>query len=296
MTLLGRKWRGGWRLAGNLISGVRDDGPFFGYRDALRWHVTPLLNQIRHYAGAPLRSAPVDVRLHGNFPVWLRTLTSDYAAYRQIFREREYANVENLEDVEFVLDCGANVGLASIYFLRRFPRARVLAVEPDPENFAMCRRNLAPYGERAMVLQAGVWSHSTRLAVLQSRFGAAEKWGVQVRPFRSDDPAEAAVDAYDIPALMEYAGVRKVDLLKLDIERSELEVFSSSQDQWLPAVRHLVIELHGEDCERAFFPALEPYDYRLSHRGDLTYCLDLKPRSPGFSARDAAAGRQLRTG
>lgn len=280
----------------NLISGVRNDGPFFGHTDAFRWHTTPLLNQVRYYLGARPLSKPIDVRLHGTFPVWLRPLTSDYSAYRQIFREREYANVDEAEQVEFVLDCGANVGLASIYFLQRFPRARVLAVEPDPENVAMCRRNLAPYGERAMVLQAGVWSHSTRLAVLQSPFGAAEKWGVRVRPFSIGDPAETSVDAYDIPALMAHAGVQKVDVLKIDIERSELEVFSSTHERWLPSVRNLVIELHGEDCARAFFRALEHYEYRLSHRGDLTYCLDLKPRSTGFAERDIAATRQLRMG
>jgi hypothetical protein len=135
-----------------------------------------------------------------------------------------------------------------------------------------------------MLLQAGVWSHRTRLAVVPSQFGASEKWGVQVRPFRGGDPADTAVDAYDIPALMEYAGIRKVDVLKLDIERSEMEVFSAGTERWLPSVRNLVIELHGEDCERAFFPAMEQYEYRLAHRGDLTYCLDLKERAAVISA------------
>jgi FkbM family methyltransferase len=277
--LLGRKWRGGRRLVRNLISGVRDDAPFFGYAGALRWHSTPLLNQVRYYLGARPRSKPIGVRLNGAFQVWLRPLTSDYAAYRQIFREREYANVDGAEHVEFILDCGANVGLASIYFLNRFPQARVLAVEPDPENVAMCRRNLAPYGARATILQAGVWSHRTRLTVLSPQFGAGEKWGVQVRPFRSGDPEASTVDAYDIPALLAYAGMPRVDLLKIDIERSELEVFSSAHDQWLPCVRNLVIELHGEDCAQAFFPAMEHFEYRLSHRGDLTYCLDLREKS-----------------
>jgi FkbM family methyltransferase len=283
MTLLRRKWRGGWRLIRNLISGVRDDGPFFGYAGAFRWHATTVLNQVRYYLGARPRLMPIGMRLNGAFRIWLRPGTSDYAAYRQIFREREYADVDGAEQgagqVEFILDCGANIGLASIYFLHRFPRARVLAVEPDPENIEMCRRNLAPYGSRATVLQGGVWSNSTRLTVLPSRFGAGEKWGVQVRPFHSGDPEDSAVDAYDIPALMAYAGTRKVDLLKIDIERSELEVFSSAHERWLPSVRNLVIELHGEDCEQVFFPAMKHYEYRLSHRGDLTYCLDLKEKS-----------------
>jgi hypothetical protein len=103
---------------------------------------------------------------------------------------------------------------------------------------------------------------------------------MQVRRFQRGDPEEATVDAFDVPSLMAYGEIDQVDILKLDIERSELTLFSSSPDLWLPRVRNLVIELHDEECSRAYFSALERYDYRLSSRGDLTYCLDLRELSP----------------
>jgi hypothetical protein len=82
-------------------------------------------------------------------------------------------------------------------------------------------------------------------------------------------------------ALTAYAGVQGMEVLKIDIGRSERD------ERWLPGVRSLVIELH---CTRAFFPAMEHYEYRLSHRGDLTYCLDLKERSSGLYPRTLRTG------
>jgi len=290
MNVLRQKTNGFRKLLSLSYSGICQDAPFFGRRKAIHWHALTVHNQLRHYLRLPPIGDPIKIHLSGcEHPVWLRPRTTDYQAYQQIFIEQEYAGVrETTVDVNFILDCGANAGLASVYFLNCFPRARVLAIEPDSENVAICRRNLAPYGDRATVLQGGVWNDRSRLAVVPSEFGGGgNKWGIQVRPFHPGDAERDAVEAFDIPSLLAHAGADYVDLLKIDIERSELPVFSSSTDRWLPRVRNLVIELHGDDCSKAFFSALEHYEYRLSHRGDLTYCLGLKELSPASPARSA---------
>ena len=54
----------------------------------------------------------------------------------------EYEPLDDLDDIRLVVDCGANVGYASAYFLSHFPQARVIAVEPDDQKFEALRRNL----------------------------------------------------------------------------------------------------------------------------------------------------------
>ena len=268
----------------SLLKSIKDwysnslrDAPYFGYIDAVRWHSIPLCNQVRYYLRRPLLLSPVKFRLPGcEHPIWLRPRTSDYQVYRQVFVDQEYGDLEGLTDVRFVIDGGANIGLVSVYLLNRFRQATVLAVEPDKENLSICRRNLAPYGSRAMMLQGGLWSHRTRLAVVPSEFGGGNKWGIRVRPLRDGANDCEAVEGYDVHSLLVYANMKHVDILKVDIERSELSVFSASANRWLSRIRNLVIELHGEDCCRVFFAALERFKYRLSQRGDLTYCLDLE--------------------
>ena len=286
------KLKGLLRLLSDWRSGIGLDAPYWGYWSAARWHSIALTNHIRHYLGLPPRITPMELTVSGcEHPIWLRPRTSDYSVFRQVFAELEYANFESKMEEPFVLDCGANVGLASVYFLNRFENCRVLAIEPDPDNAACCRRNLQKYGARASVVEGGVWNRRTDLVVVPSEFGAGNTWGIAVRPREPDDLGLVTVEAFDVPSLMELAGAGRIDILKVDIERSELAVFGSSTDGWLNKVRNIVIELHGEDCSDVFFSALERFDYQLSHRGDLTYCLDIEQLAPDAIAarKDAAA-------
>src|SRR5688572_23149497 len=50
---------------------------------------------------------------------------------------------QSVPDAEFIVDLGANIGLATRYFCAQFRRAKVYAVEPDPENFELLTRNTA---------------------------------------------------------------------------------------------------------------------------------------------------------
>jgi hypothetical protein len=72
-----------------------------------------------------------------------------------------------------------------------------------------------------------------------------------------------SIEAYTIPSLMDY-GSGKVDLLKLDIEGSESEVFGPDAREWLPRVRNIAIELHGEANKARFFATLMGHRYDLS--------------------------------
>ena len=63
-----------------------------------------------------------------------------------------------------ILDCGGNVGLASLFFKRRFPGARITAYEADPAIFAMLKANLA--ANRASdveTVHAALWTANGRV-------------------------------------------------------------------------------------------------------------------------------------
>src|SRR4051812_39387542 len=103
---------------------------------------------LRPEAKQPMQATKERILLkseHVRHPLRCRKGSSDRDVFRQIFVEREYACLDDLSDVDLVLDCGANVGYSSAYFLDRFPTCHVIAVEPDPENYALLEENLAPY-------------------------------------------------------------------------------------------------------------------------------------------------------
>ena len=73
---------------------------------------------------------------------------------------------------------------------------------------------------------------------------------------------------------------RTVELLKVDIERGEIELFGGPCP-WLEFVlRNIVIELHDEECSEVFHRALSGYSYE-EFTGEPTFCCDLRPRDAG---------------
>jgi FkbM family methyltransferase len=261
-----------WRASAGLFAGMRWEvmrlAVMLGLPEPPVWRVRP--RQVAH---------PLKARLHGS---------SDMQVFDQIFIFQEYSCLRELNPT-LVLDLGANVGFSTAYFLNIFPKARVVAVEPDERNFAVCESNLAPYGDRVLLLHGAVWSRTARLRLLKGAFGDGREWATQVV---ADSPAEegtsADVQAWDVLSLIDMSGGNTVDLLKVDIERAELSVFGESAGFWLPKVRNICIELHGSDCEEVFFAALKDFDYELGHAGELTICRNLRRKvgAPALSGTE----------
>jgi len=269
-----------WKIAGiHLANGRRLSlGDFLGY--TLRYLAVTLFGRRSQGWLQPPGIA---------FPVCARFGTSDLDVFYQIFVEQEYAVIGDASDVRVVLDMGANVGYSSAWFASTFPDARIIAVEPDPENAAMCRINLAPYGDRVTVLQVGAWSRRAGL-VLRRDFRDGREWSVQVREALPNEQPE--VEAVDIATILAEAGVNRIDILKMDTERAEIEIFGNNPQPWLQRTRNLVVELHDEECERVCFSALSRYAYELRHSGELTIARDLRVSpSVGTGPTVAAAER-----
>jgi FkbM family methyltransferase len=200
-------------------------------------------------------------------PVELRMRTSDPAVFSGVFVSNIYGFVDSLGDIRTIIDLGANIGLSSAFFLSRWPAARVIAVEPDPGNYALLRRNLSLY--KAQCIQGAVWSRHTPLA-LSRAFGDGREWAAAVVEGAGE------VRAYTMDELVSAVGV--VDFLKINIEGSEEAIFSG-ETSWIARVRNLCVELHNPDCERAFRQGMSGYRWEESTAGGFIFCRFIVPRS-----------------
>ena len=82
---------------------------------------------------------------------------------------------------------------------------------------------------------------------------------------------EGNVKAISIPTLLKNYNIDYIDILKLDIETSEIQLFSEGYEEWLPKVKIIIIELHDwrvNGCSKAFFEAINKcfvsYTYSIS--------------------------------
>ena len=207
-------------------------------------------------------------------PLFFRPGGSDPRVIEQVLVRREYECVAGLPGVEFIVDCGANIGLSTYFLLNRYPAARAVVAEPDPWNMAVCRRNLAAFGDRVTFVQAGVWSASGDLVIERGTYRDGAEWSTQVRLAAPGEVAD--IPGVTVLDLMKAAGFPRIDVLKVDIEGSEVEVFGPGSERWLPLTRNIAVELHGPECERVVTAALVPYRHELDHCGELTVYREIR--------------------
>lgn len=203
------------------------------------------------------------VRLPGaSQRLYLRRGTSDIAVFNQVFLVEEY-KVPLKESPRFIIDCGANIGVTTFFFRLRYPEALIVAVEPEDSNFTMLKRNTSKL-KNIECLQAGIWNRSTFLRVENS---GVEKWEFT---FQETDSKDGAIEAISITSILQQFSRMEIDILKMDIEGSEREVFASNYEAWLPGTKTILIELHDtmrRGCSTAFFQALSKYNFTFDVRG-----------------------------
>ncbi len=209
-------------------------------------------------------------------PLLGRAGSTDWMVFQQVFVQEEYGIVNERDDVRCIVDCGANVGYTTAWLLSRFPAARSLVIEPDPDNFELLQRNLSQFGNRVAFMRAAVWSHDAPLKLVHDP--AVGEWGIQVREcVAGETPDAEGVSMTTVLANAPPPG--HVDLLKMDIEGGETAVFGASPGEWLPRVSLCIVELHDERARETFEEAIAqaPFDVTYDILGEIATARRRKP-------------------
>lgn len=205
---------------------------------------------------------PIALRVSGiPHPVYLRADGTDLNCFWQVFGKRDCA-VDLPRPPRVIIDGGAHIGFASMYFANRFPQATIIAVEPEAANYALARRNLAPYPNVHLV-RGGIWCRDAWLAVENPH---ADSWAFRVHEVA--EHAEGACQGHSIDGLLRRFGLDGADLVKLDIEGAEVEVFSQGSLRWLDRMGAVVIELHGKKAESVVRDTMNALGLAHRRRGE----------------------------
>jgi FkbM family methyltransferase len=157
-----------------------------------------------------------------------------------------------------ILDLGANIGFTSAFLKQHLPNANILAVEPDESNYEVLIHNF--HGDS---LKGAVWSHDCEVEICRD-FRDGKEWSYYVREARG-----TGLKAYSIQTLMSDFDMPYVDILKMDIEGGEKEVFTNPD--FLKNVGIIAIEIHDEfQCRDLINNCLWEYGFTTEEHGELT--------------------------
>jgi FkbM family methyltransferase len=191
-----------------------------------------------HQAETTPRFTPGMIRMM-DYDIRYSDLLSFCPQWQDIFVKRVLA-FESASPAPRILDCGANVGLASLFFRRLYPSARITAFEADPTLFQMLDANLKANGAADVETRhAALWTSTGSLT-----FHCEGSDSGMIGSL----PGAVAGRSTTVPSLRlrDVLAEGPVDLLKLDIEGAEDAVLADCEPV-LDRVKALVLDLHEFD-------------------------------------------------
>jgi FkbM family methyltransferase len=151
-----------------------------------------------------------------------------------------------------------------VYFALRYPTAKVIAIEPDPDNFRILRRNSELF-PGIVPINAALWNSDDVVSLLD---GGSGGWGMQVR--EPGASPSAPVRSMRMQTLLSMHQITRIDLLKIDVEGAEQEILQDAS-AWIDRVAVVCAELHDRfrpGCSKAFEEATAGFPVRW-RRGEL---------------------------
>lgn len=181
------------------------------------------------------------VALMNNYDFWFRGAL-DSGVMTHFYEQNYFIDTNGGEEIRTVLDAGANIGDETARFYLLYPRANVLAVEAESKNYEILLRNFKNITS-VKTINGALWWESGSVQI-GNRFGdIAESYSIQ----STSGGGGAEVRAYTVPELMGLMKWDSIDILKIDVEGAEYEIFGKNSAEWIPKVKCFVFEVPDND-------------------------------------------------
>lgn len=217
-----------------------------GYREAIFFAIC------KYMRWKTLRRIPV-----GNDTLFIRTGTADLGIAMKWLIDELYNNIKS-PNPSVIMDAGAHIGASAIFFSKKYPNAKIYAIEPEQENYENLLRNIEKR-KNIIPIKAAIWGHNETRTIRDRLTGS---WGFTIEETGNKTTStDQQVDCITIESLMNEYNLQFIDILKMDIEGAEKAVFETS-DSWIERVGIIAAELHDRicvGCEKAFYVATREF-------------------------------------
>lgn len=184
-----------------------------------------------------LKNEPDQLLKTRQFPDFILNYIRPYEVvktYQEIFVDEIY-RFETKQANPIIFDCGANIGISTLYFKTLYPNAIIQAFEPDTNLFEVLSKNIDDNGFKNIVLhKAAIWIENTTISFASK--------GSEGSHIDNTGLSSNQVQAIQLSGILE--NLDRIDFLKMDIEGAEYQVIKDCAAQ-LPKIENLFLEYHG---------------------------------------------------
>ncbi len=186
----------------------------------------------------------------------IRKKSTDFLVFEQVILNQEYKPFldliknHNQNKALNLVDAGTNVGFASLYLNEHLNINRTISIEPSKENIKNLKENFESNAiSNFHIYETGLWEKKTRLK-LDSSFRDGREWSIRLIETTENDPE--GFDCISIEDILKDEKIEIIDILKIDIEGGEKEVFKAFEkdNSILQKIKFIAIEIHDEVADR----------------------------------------------
>ena len=152
----------------------------------------------------------------------------------QNYLQKRYNEIEKRGKKPLIIDCGANIGISSVYFSVTFPNAKIVAIEPDLANYMLCLQNTENF-PNIEVRHAAISSNNSNMKLTNPT--------AQSNEYIVEAAVDGTIRSTTINNLIEHYPRYEEFIVKIDIEGSESDLFSENTT-WIDQCDVIMIELH----------------------------------------------------
>lgn len=176
-----------------------------------------------------------------NSPVTLRSGSHDVFALKEVIEQEEYKRVSDWEIPEDakIIDLGSNIGMSILYFDKKYPKAKFIAVEPDKDNYRILSTNTRFLRDQDRIKYLnGFISNEDGEAAIDRTNGAMG--------FKKAEVGEGteSIPCFSMERLFNDFNHETYHILKADIEGSEKDLFRTCKS-WIHKIKYLIVETHA---------------------------------------------------
>jgi len=175
------------------------------------------------------------------FTVFFKNAEEFHVLKREIFSQDIYF-FESKSPEPVIIDAGAHIGLSTLYFKQLYPQAKIIALEPITENFALLEKNIWENNlSNAQSYQLALAPHTGELTL---HADLENNWQSTTGVIPGNWTSSQNTRTISVPCapLANFLN-QKIDLLKIDIEGLEQAVLLSAVAQ-IKNVSQIICEFH----------------------------------------------------